>query len=168
VNRYLSIPVLVLAALLQATFVPQIRFGGAAPDLVYLAVLCWAIGAELSDGLWWAFIGGVLHDLLSAAPLGVSSVGLCLIVFGIGGLNRQMFGSGWLLLAVVVVFGSAVQQLSFMLLMFLVGGVPQFTIALPDDLLYVVLPSMAYNFLLVWPIYALLRPIQWRIERRRA
>ena len=43
---FFSIPIFALAAVLNATVMPEFRLGGGAPDLVFLLVVCWAL---LSD-----------------------------------------------------------------------------------------------------------------------
>lgn len=154
---------LFLAALLQATFVPQIRFTGGGPDLVFLVVLCWAVNADLEEGLIWALVGGIMNDLLSAAPLGASALGLVLVVFGISGLNRQLYTVGIVLLTGLVLVGTFVHQAIMMIVIALSG----FVIRLPDDVVYILLPSIAYNFVLVFPIYFFVRRIQRRIYRYR-
>ncbi|NWF68222.1 MAG: rod shape-determining protein MreD [Chloroflexi bacterium] len=157
-GRFLSLPLLALAAVLQATLVPQIRFGGGGPDLVFLMVLAWSINADLDESLIWAFVGGIALDLLSAAPLGTSTMGMVLVVFVVSGLNRQVYRVGFLLLSVLVLVGSAVQQIAIMIILSVAG----FTIALPFDLSYVVAPTIIYNFVMIWPIYWVIRRIQRR------
>jgi rod shape-determining protein MreD len=167
VSRYLSLPILFLAAVLQAGLVPQIRFGGAAPDLVLLCVVAWSINAELQEALVWAFVGGIMSDLLSVAPIGTSSLALCIVVFFISGVNRQTFGIGVFVLPISAAIGSVLSQAVFIAVMYLSGVVPGFRITLPDDILYVILPSMAYNFVVVVPVYFSLRWMQKRFEPRR-
>jgi rod shape-determining protein MreD len=158
---YLSLPTLFLAAVLQASLVPQIRFGSAAPDLVFLVVISWALNAELDEGLTWAFVGGILNDLLSAAPTGASVLGLVLIVFAISGVNRQLQGAGCLLLLALVLGGSLIQQAAFLGVLALAGH----RIVLPDNIFNVILPSMAYNLVLVLPVYFFVRRLQKRVYR---
>ncbi|HRF94610.1 MAG TPA: rod shape-determining protein MreD, partial [Aggregatilineales bacterium] len=64
-GNFLSFPILIVAAILQATFMPQIRLLGGSPDLVFLVVLAWSINAELDSSVLWAFVGGISLDLLS-------------------------------------------------------------------------------------------------------
>ncbi len=157
---FISIPLLAIAAALQATFVPQIRFGGGGPDLVFLMVLSWAVNSPLDEGIIWALVGGIMQDLLSAAPLGTSAVGMVMIVFIISGLNRQVYRVGFLLLAAIVLLGSAFQQFVVIVILALTG----FSIVLPFDLSYVVAPTIVYNFVLIWPVYFIMRRIQKRLS----
>jgi len=58
------------AALLQGTVAPLIAVGGARPSLPILVAASWSIAAGAREGVWWAFLGGVVSDLISGGPLG--------------------------------------------------------------------------------------------------
>jgi len=58
------------AALLQGTVAPLIAVGGARPLLPILVAASWSIAAGAREGVWWAFLGGLASDLISAGPLG--------------------------------------------------------------------------------------------------
>ena len=42
-GNYIGIPILILAAILNATVMPELRVGGGAPDLVFLLVVSSAL-----------------------------------------------------------------------------------------------------------------------------
>jgi rod shape-determining protein MreD len=155
-GNYLSIIILALAAALQSSFVPQIRILGGEPDLVFLVVLSWSVNASLSEGIVWAFVGGIMQNLLSAAPLGASSMCMILIVFAIDVIRRQVYRISLPMLVLLVIFGSLFYQLMLMLILSLVG----FEIPFLESLSYVVVPTIAYNLVLIWPIYWFVRRIQ--------
>jgi rod shape-determining protein MreD len=158
VGNYLSIPILALAAAIQSTLVPQIRLLGGGPDLVFLIVLAWSVNANLESSVTWALVGGICQDLLSAAPIGTSSVGLILVAFGVSQLASQVQGIGLIFLSGLALAGTFVQQVVFMLLLGLFG----FRMDFIGDLNYVVFPTMLYNLVLIWPVYWLVRRIQRR------
>ena len=58
------------AALLQGTVAPLIAVGGARPSLPILVAASWSIAAGAREGVWWAFLGGLVSDLISGGPLG--------------------------------------------------------------------------------------------------
>lgn len=157
-GNYLSLPILALAAVLQATFVPQIRLLGGGPDLVFLIVLAWSINIKLEGGVTWAFVGGILQDLFSAAPTGTSAVGLILIVFAVNQLARQVHRIGIILLLGLTLVGTLFQQMMMIVLLGLLG----FRVDLIGDLSDVVLPTMLYNLTLILPVYWLIRRVQRR------
>ncbi len=157
-GNYLSIPILALAAVLQATFVPQIRLLGGGPDLVFLIVLAWSINIKLEGGITWAFVGGILQDLFSAAPTGTSAVGLIIIVFVVNQLARQVQQVGLILLFGLTLVGTLFQQIVTIILLGLLG----FRMDLIGDLNDVVFPTMLYNLVLIGPVYWFIRRIQRR------
>lgn len=162
-GSFLSLPVLALAAVLQAGVVPHIRFLGGGPDLVFLAVLAWAVYAPLEQAVLWAFVGGIMQDLLSAAPLGMSSVGLVLVVFMVYAVRGQVYSVNLLLLALLLLAGVAVQQVVLLALLAFTG----LPLNLVRDLNYVVFPTIAYNLVLFWPVYLVMRRLQRRYATDR-
>ena len=158
-GSFLALPILLLAAAAQASVMPQIRFWDGAPDLVFLLVLAWSIHAPLEESVTWALLGGILQDLLSVAPLGLSSVGLVVIVFAVHSLTRQFHRVGLILLAGLTLAGTLFQQMTVWLLFAILG----FAMHFQDDFNYVMIPTIIYNFALIWPVYLFVRLIQWRL-----
>lgn len=157
----LSIPILALAVAIQSSFVPQIRVLGGGPDLVLLIVLAWSVYSELDESLTWAVVGGILQDLMSAAPTGASALGLVLIVFIVYLLNSQLYHVGLLSLLVLAVVGTVIKETMFAFVLSLVGmGSDYFSM-----FSYVIAPSAVYNGALIWITYGFVRRIQKRIKR---
>src|SRR5487761_2453058 len=67
-----------VAALIQASILPFAAAGGAGLDLV-LAVV-WTMTVSLEGGLIWAFLGGLIIDVLLMRPLGLTAFVLLLAV----------------------------------------------------------------------------------------
>jgi rod shape-determining protein MreD len=150
-RRYLSLPLLLLAALLQATIVHEFRIGEAGPDLVLLVALAWGLLAGIEEGLLWAIVGGILLDLIAGNALGTSSLALVLAVGGICVLTGPI-GKGNILLAVPLAAAA-----TFILHLALVGifFLAQTRVPLFYALLNITLPSALYNGLLMLVIYVL-------------
>jgi rod shape-determining protein MreD len=55
-------------ALLELSVVPTLAIAGLVPDLVFVAVVTVAAAFGLERALVWAFVGGLMLDLLSAGP----------------------------------------------------------------------------------------------------
>lgn len=70
----LAIVVPVLAALLQGAVAGLITVGGAFPSMPMLAAASWSVATGAREGLWWAFVGGLATDVLSAGPFGAFTV----------------------------------------------------------------------------------------------
>jgi rod shape-determining protein MreD len=160
-GNFLSIPILLFAAVLQATLVPQIRLLGGGPDLVFLLVLAWAINSNLETGVVWAFVGGMMQDIMSAAPLGTSVLGMLILVFAISGLGQQVYRIGFIALVGLVLLGTLMQQIIVMIMLVLAGFVIEWSLSLT----YVVAPTLLYNLVFVWPIYWFVRRVQRRISQ---
>ena len=71
-----------VAALLEASLVPYMSVGDAAPHPVLLGGVIWTIAAGIDRGITWAFVGGLVLDSLLDRPLGGSAVALLLAVGG--------------------------------------------------------------------------------------
>lgn len=153
---YLGIPILALAVVLQTTFIPQIRIFSGEPDLAFLIVLAWSVHSRLEQNVTWAFFGGIMQDLMSAAPLGTSIPGLLIVVFAMDYLKRQLYGVSLPLIILMVLIGTVIAELTFIVIITLSG----FRVQLVETLTYVVLPTMGYNLLFFGPIYGFVRLIQ--------
>ena len=152
-GNYLGIPLLMLAAALQVSFVPQIRVLGGEPDLPFLLVLSWAIFARLEEGVAWAVFGGIARDLVTAAPTGASVLGMVILVFIIDRLKQQIFGIGLIPLLGLVIGGTLLQKLIYTVVITFAG----FRVLPLDMLSYVILPTVAYNLVVIWPVYWFVR-----------
>lgn len=157
----LSLPILIVAAALQSSLVPQIRVLGGGPDFVLLIVLSWAANSDFDEALTWAFVGGIAQDLLSVAPTGTSTIGLLPLLFATHLLNRQLYRVGFLLLALLIVSGTIFKETVFATVSAL-AGYPVDYIAMFS---YVILPSIVYNLALLAPTYWFVRRVQKIFQR---
>jgi rod shape-determining protein MreD len=71
-----------VAALFEASLVPFIAVGDAAPHPVLIGGVVWTIAAGIDRGITWAFVGGLVLDSLLGRPLGGSAFALLLAVGG--------------------------------------------------------------------------------------
>lgn len=159
----ISFPLLFLAVVAQSSLVPQVRVLGGGPDLVLLLVLTWASDAELDESLVWAFVGGIMQDLLSAAPTGASTLGMIPTVAAIYLLKSQLYRVGPFLMLLVLFAGTFVKEAVLWLVMALAGYNGDPFALVP----YVVLPSAVYNAVAGLPAYFIVRWIQRRFRRGR-
>jgi rod shape-determining protein MreD len=161
--RYIGIPILLLAAVLNATVMAQLRIWQGAPDLVFLLVVSWALLSNYRDALLWAVIGGVLLDLFSIAPLGTSALGLVVIVF----LSDSMFGQitrhNLVVPPLVVAAGTLIYHLVALGVLWMVDR----QVPLGRALLYATLPTTIYNLIFILPVFRLVGLVHgWLTPRR--
>ena len=69
-----------VAALIQSSILPFAAAGGAGLDLVLVLAVVWTMTVGLDGGLIWAFLGGLIIDVLLLRPLGLTAFVLLLAV----------------------------------------------------------------------------------------
>ena len=69
-----------VAALIQSSILPFTAAGGAGLDLVLVLAVVWTMSVGLDGGLVWAFLGGLIIDVLLMRPLGLTTFVLLLAV----------------------------------------------------------------------------------------
>jgi rod shape-determining protein MreD len=69
-----------VTALLELTVGPYLRIGTAEPHLVLVLGIVVTVAIGLEAGLVWAFVGGLVLDVIAQRPLGSSSFALLLCV----------------------------------------------------------------------------------------
>ncbi len=62
-----------VAALIQSTVLPFAAEGGGGLDLVLVIAVVWTMALGLEGGLVWAFLGGLVIDVLLMRPLGLTA-----------------------------------------------------------------------------------------------
>jgi rod shape-determining protein MreD len=93
----------VLAALLEASVLPELTVAGAKPDLVLVMAIVAALMVGVEEGLVWAFVGGLMLDLiLPDRPLGATILSL-LVVTGLAIAATRVAGQNRRLVAVLLV-----------------------------------------------------------------
>lgn len=163
IGRYIGLPVLALAAILNTTLMAELRVGGGAPDLVFLLVIAWALLTDLGDGLLWAVVGGVLQDWLSVAPLGTSAFGLIIVVFAADVVFGETARGNVLVPLVVAAVGTVIYHGAVMLVLQLEGyAFPPFLAAS-----YVTVPTLVFNVLLILPVYRIMGTLYAAFQPRR-
>lgn len=62
--------------MIQTTWLSQVNLWGAQPSLMLLVVLVWTVVRGKDEGVMWAFVGGLIIDLLSGGPLAATALAL--------------------------------------------------------------------------------------------
>jgi rod shape-determining protein MreD len=94
-----------VAALIEATVLAELPILGAQADLVLALAIVATMVLSAEDGFVWAFVGGLMLDMLiPARPIGATTLSLLLVV-GMAALMSHAIGRGHRLAAVLAVFG---------------------------------------------------------------
>lgn len=62
-----------VAALIQSTILPFAVEAGGSLDLVLVVAVVWTMALGLEGGLVWAFLGGLIIDIMLMRPLGLTA-----------------------------------------------------------------------------------------------
>ncbi len=150
---YLGLLIIILVVVIQGTLLARLRFFGASPNLLLVVTICWSMLSSVSDGLLWAFAGGLGVDLIAGTPLGTTPLALMPACF-LAGLGRSRVFSTAAPLPLVLVALATLIFGGINLLLMQVRHVP---VAVGNTMMRVVLPELALNVLLTAVIYPFLR-----------
>lgn len=100
INLYLTFPLLTGVALIQTTVLSRVSVLGGRPNLMLLVILIWAVVRGIDEGLIWAFVGGLILDLLSGGPL--ASIALALLAAAYLAGQSLVEGVGSLTVRVII------------------------------------------------------------------
>jgi len=164
VSLQLGAPLMLLAAILQATVLPRLRIFGGQPDLVLLIVLAWAVLDHDREAMAWAFVGGFWLDLFSGVPVGISSLILVPIAYLVGLTEAGVYRTNIILPLALGIVGILAYHLMFVLALRFLAGMP---VAWSDVFFYVTLPSVFFDLVLIYPVLSLLRGWYNRMHPRQ-
>ncbi len=160
----LGIPLFAAAVLLQATVLPHLRVFGGQPDLVVLLVLAWSTLDQEQEGLAWAFVGGLLLDLFSGTPIGVSALALLPLAYLIGLLEAQIYRASLLLPLLLTAAGAMAYHVIYM---FLLRFLTDYPLSWSASFWYVTLPSVMFDIVLFVPVLRMLARWHDRLHPRQ-
>lgn len=148
--------VLLTAVLLQTTFFARyVTLFGITPDLVLVVVISLAILEGPTVGATSGFGGGLLRDLLVAAPKGLT--GLAYLIVGyVVGIVRPYVQSTSVVVPVLGIFAGSLVGTALYVVLTVLLGEPVYSIV---RVAQVVLLTAVYNTLLVPFVYPVVRKI---------
>ncbi len=152
----IGIPVVMLLAILQSAVVSQFRLGDGQADLVLVAVVAWGLTGRSKEAMIFGLIGGILLDLLSALPIGTTSLILVLIAYLVSLTEGRLWGAH-LLTPLGVVFAASLIFSGYQLLASILAGA---VVDLPTVASRVILPEAFLNVLLAIPAAQLAHALQ--------
>lgn len=100
--------VVIVTIIIQVSFLPALFSQETVPLLILAVAIAWTVAAGFEDSWLWVIVLGILYDLASFHPIGMSSVLLILGAYGISFISRRFFleheGTG-VLLSAAIMFG---------------------------------------------------------------
>ncbi len=158
----LAIVVPLAAALLQGSVVPFLVVAGARPNLVVLAAASWAVAAGAREAVWWAFLGGLVADLLSGGPLGALALAALVPVAAVGLTDTTLRPRSTLTGALLVGLASLVASVLYLVIVAIAGV----TVGEAPLMLGTAVSTGIYNGVLALAIYPLCRMLRRTTEKQ--
>ena len=144
-------------ALLELTVGPYLRLGLAEPHLVLVLGIVITVAVGLEAGLAWAFIGGLVLDVLAQRPLGSTAFALLLCMGATAVLGRLFVR----LRPIVPILATALLSLAYSMILYAAFTSLRSPIPVADPVA-TLLPGAAYDTVLA----ALIGPLAISIHDR--
>ncbi len=148
-----------VTALLELTIGPYLRVGIAEPHLVLVVGILVTLTIGIEAGLIWAFVGGLVLDVLAQRPLGSTAFAL-LLCLGAASLLGHLLTRIRQLVPIPTTF---VLSVSYSMILFVAFNALKAPIPV-DDPVSRVLPGAVFDLVLA----ALIGPLAISIHDRRA
>ncbi len=145
-------------ALLELTVGPYLRIGPAEPHLVLVLGIVVTVAIGLEAGLTWAFVGGLILDVLAQRPLGSTAFALLLCMGATSVLGRLIVR----LRPIVPILATAFLSLTYSMILYAAFTSLRAPIPVIDPI-PVLLPGAAFDTVLA----ALIGPLAVSIHDRR-
>lgn len=101
---YLFLGLVVLfTVLLQTTVAPRFLLLDLKPDLLLIVIIVWGAARGLQEAVTGGLIGGILLDIISGAPLGITTIALLPVSY-VAGQSRSYLQGTHLLTVLAIVF----------------------------------------------------------------
>jgi rod shape-determining protein MreD len=148
-----------VTALLELTVGPYLRVGNAEPHLVLVFGIVVTLALDIEAGLVWAFVGGLVLDVLAQRPLGSTAFALLLCLGAAAVLGRVFVR----LRRIVSMPATFVLSLLYSMTLLLAFNALRAPIPVADPVGHV-LPGAIFDLVVV----ALIGPLAISIHDRRA
>jgi rod shape-determining protein MreD len=161
VTVYLVVPLLVVVAVIQTSVIPHLTVWGVSFDLPLLVVVSWGLMRGAREGVVWGFVGGLVVDALSGAPMGAVTMSL-MAAGGLSGLGQATVVRARFLFPSAAAFLATILSTIIFLLVLEISGQP-----LPwlDALLRIAMPAALLNAVLMPLVFLLMSALQSWLRR---
>lgn len=140
---------------LQSTIFSQINYKGVHADLLLMAVVSGGLLRGRVYGASLGFTAGLLQDLASGTFFGMNTLCKLLVGYGAGLIEKQLSKENALLPFFAAVAGTLTNYFLMFMLVFLLG----YRFHLLESLLYMMMPVVMQNILLIYPIHKMMQSV---------
>ena len=162
---YLSLLFLSVFAVMENSILLDFRVLDGQPSMVLVAVIVWSWHADLPEGLFWAFVGGIALDVLNPIiPTGISALAIIIIVFAVKALERTFYGVSIFALIGFVALGTVLHHV----ILYIAFAIQGYGINPLEYFQAYMIPTLAFNLLGTLPMYWFLRRIQKRLPQAQS
>jgi hypothetical protein len=148
-SYYIGVPLVVLAALAEAAFLPYFRVFGLQPNLLLVVLVCWLMVRGQEEAFFLIPIGAVFLGLVDGAALGVAVLALAPIAV-LHDLRGARLDEGQFLITVVFTLSVTLVYQTIYMLAFAAGG---HSGDILSAVLRVIVPVSLLNVAILLPIY---------------
>ena len=153
--REQAVPVVFAAVLvlLQILVAPVISFSSAIPSFIVPFVILLAIMRAPDGAYWYAFVMGLIADLLAQTPLGLTPLLLLISAFVLGRAFEVLDATTPTMPLIALAIVSVVFELVFMIVLLIMGYEGSFF----ELFLYRALPSIVFDLVIGVVLYFIMR-----------
>jgi rod shape-determining protein MreD len=163
-SLWILVPLLLLVAIVQVTWLPLIPIFGLKPDLALIVVTTWGLLAPIGEAAQWGFVLGILLDLNSGLPFGVHTLTLTIVGLLVGLGQRAFFRGNLIAPPVTVILATLFDHT---VILGILASLNE-SISWSDYLIHITLPTSILNTLLAglvfFPLQGLYRRLHPQIE----
>ena len=160
-SYYIAVPLLLFAALIEASVLPLFRVFGVQPNLTLLILIAWTTVRGQQEVLYLIPFAGLFLGLVESAPIGTALIALAPIAL-FHELQGLRLREGRLVLTVAfTIFATILYDLVYVGVHAASGEAGSWGTAFLD----VTMPSIVLNAVIIVPIYALVMLLSQDIRR---
>jgi rod shape-determining protein MreD len=140
-----------IAFLLQVMIAPNIAILDVVPNFILGFVVLNAMFCNNIRSPLTGFLLGLLYDFTAQGPLGIMALVLAALGYGVSSLNKELFASGWLIQAFLLLVAAFFGELLHAALLSITGYDPDFLLSVGMR----VIPGALYDAvfgLIVFPL----------------
>ena len=152
---------IILTVAVQAALLPLAAIYGAKPDLLLIIVVSSGLLYGKEAGIGTGFFAGLLQDLASGNVFGLNLIAKMIVGFVFGLAERKVFKEQLLLPVLAIALASLGNSMITLTFIAMRGYAVDWAAAV----VAVILPTIAYNMLVVVPVHSLFAKLTRTVSR---